>query len=155
MGSQTFECTKSKAPLDLCSLCGKGLFTFFPNAQPLQILLWKNMELLQSLQIHPNLENVVLDRITGQILAKPKHPPMWVYDPAVQSSMILLLTPLSSWINPLSEFICLSVSCLRWNTSVISPPIDVSFITLGKAKTLISLKVNKQLDDFNYFRKNN
>ena len=32
------------------------------------------MELLQSLQIHPNLVNAVLDKITGKILAKPQHP---------------------------------------------------------------------------------
>ena len=41
------------------------------------------------------------------------------------------------------------------NTIVSSPPIDLSFISLGKVKTLISLslKVNKQLDHFNYFPK--
>ena len=44
---------------------------------------------------------------------------------------------------------------LCWNATVSSPPIDLSFITLGKAITLISLslKVNKQLDHFNYFPK--
>ena len=38
--------------------------------------LMRNMELLQSLQIHPNLVNAVLGRITGQIPAKPQHPPV-------------------------------------------------------------------------------
>ena len=112
------------------------------------------MELLQSLQIHPNLANAVPGRITGQIPSKPQHPHVWLYDPAIRSSMILPLAPPSSWLNPLSHFISLSVSCLCRNTSVFSPPIDLSFITLGKEKTLISLslKVNKQLDHFNYFR---
>ena len=36
----------------------------------------ENMELLQSLQIHPNLANAVLGRITKQIPAKPQHPPV-------------------------------------------------------------------------------
>ena len=75
------------------------------------------------------------------------------------SSMILLLSPLSSQLNPLSDFLSLSISCLCQNTSVCvsSQPIDLSFITLGKVKTLISLslKVNKQLYHFNYFRKIN
>jgi len=34
------------------------------------------MELLQSLQIHPNLANVVPGIITGQIPTKPQHPPV-------------------------------------------------------------------------------
>ena len=38
MGPQTFECTNSKVPLDLCSLCGKVFLMFSPNAQPLQWL---------------------------------------------------------------------------------------------------------------------
>ena len=32
--------------------------------------------ILRSLQIHPNLANAVLDRITRQIPTKPQHPPM-------------------------------------------------------------------------------
>ena len=45
--------------------------------------------------------------------------------------------------------------CVCRNATLSSPPIDLSFITLGKAITLISLslKVNKQLDHFNYFPK--
>ena len=78
----------------------------------------KNMELLQSLKIHPNLVNAVLGRITGQTPAKPQHPPVGVYDPVVRSSTILLLAPPSSQLNPLSDFLSLSVSCLCWNTSV-------------------------------------
>ena len=47
-----------------------------------------------------------------QIPAKPQHPPVWVYNPAVRSSVILLLALPSSQLNPLF------VSCLCWNTSV-------------------------------------
>ena len=36
--------------------------------------IMKNMELLQSLQIHPNLVNAVPGRITGKISAKPQYP---------------------------------------------------------------------------------
>ena len=38
--------------------------------------IMRNMERLQSLQIHPNLANAVSNRITRQILAKPQHPPV-------------------------------------------------------------------------------
>ena len=38
--------------------------------------IMKNIELLQSLQIHPNLANAVPDKITGQIPVKPQHHPM-------------------------------------------------------------------------------
>ena len=53
-----------------------------------------------------------------EIPAKPQHPPVWVYDPTVRSSMILLLASPSSWLNPLSDFLSLSVSRLCRNTSV-------------------------------------
>ena len=52
--------------------------------------------------------------------AKPQHPPAWVDGLAVRSSMILLLAPPSSRLNPLFDFLSLSVSCLCWNTSVCS-----------------------------------
>ena len=54
----------------------------------------------------------------GKIPAKPQHPPVWVYGPVVRRSMILLLTPPSSQLNPLSDFLSLSVSYLYQNTSV-------------------------------------
>ena len=38
--------------------------------------IMRKYELLQSLQIHPNLENAVLGKLTGQIPAKPQHPPV-------------------------------------------------------------------------------
>ena len=68
------------------------------------------------LQIHPKLDYTT--KSLGKTPAKPQHPPAWVYGPAVQSSMILLLTPPSSQLNPLSDFLSLSVSCLCRNTSV-------------------------------------
>ena len=82
--------------------------------------IMRKYETFTTLQIHPNLANAVPGKITGQIPAKPQHPPVWVYNPAVQSSVILLLAPLSSQLNPMSEFISLSISCLYRNTSVCS-----------------------------------
>ena len=97
---------------------------------------------LQSLQIHPNLANAVPDKIRGQIPAKPQHPPLWVYDPAVRSSVILLLAPPFSQLNPPSNFLSLSVSLsIGIQVHVFSPLIDLSFITLDKAKTPISLSL--------------
>ena len=76
-----------------------------------------------------------------KIPAKPQHPPVWVYGPAVRSSMILLLTPPSSQLNTLSDFLSLYVSCLCQNISVCSLHQLIYFITLGKVKTLISLSL--------------
>ena len=78
---------------------------------------YRNMELLQSLQIHPNLANAVPDIINEKIPTKPQHPPVREYDPVVRSSVILLLAPPSSQLNLLSDFLSLSVSYLYQNTS--------------------------------------
>ena len=100
--------------------------------------------------------NAVPDRIIGQILAKPQHPPVWVYDLAIRSSVILLLAPSSSQLNLMSDFLSMSVSCLCRNTSVCviftnwslfynfrwSENTNFTFtLTSGKEKTLISLSL--------------
>lgn len=45
IGPQKSVWTSSRNDLDLCSLGGKDLFTFFPRAHPLQMPIWFEFKL--------------------------------------------------------------------------------------------------------------